>query len=67
MKVAKLIYVSLMTRVVVDENATEETIIEEARKNFIEKVQNDLEDNIEEIVDDEEMPYDPEFDNLTFH
>ena len=63
MKVAKLVYVSLMTRVVVDENATEETIIEEARKNFIEKVQNDLRDNVEEIVDDEEMPYDSEFDN----
>ncbi len=59
-KVAKLVYVSMVTRVVVDEDATDEQIIQASKDNFIEKVQTELGENLEEIVDDEEVPYDPE-------
>lgn len=61
-KVAKLIYVSMATRVIVDENATEEEIIKSAKSSLIEKVQSELGEHIEEILDDEEVPYDKKFD-----
>ncbi len=61
-KVVKLVYVSLMTRVVVDDNATDEQIVEAARSKFIDKVTNELFENLEDIVDDEECPYDEKFD-----
>lgn len=54
---AKLVKVSLMTRVVVGDNATEEEILEASKAQLVEKVMNDLADNVEEIEDDEEMPY----------
>lgn len=59
MKVAKLVYVSLVTRVIVDENATDEQILEAAKSHFIEKVETELGEHLEEIIDDEECPYDP--------
>jgi hypothetical protein len=52
-----------MTRVIVDENASEEEILNSARPKFIQKVQEELNENIEEIWYDNECPYDPEFDN----
>lgn len=61
-KVAKLVYVSLMTRVVVDENATEEEIVEASKKNLLAKISNDLHENVEEVIDDEEMPYNKSYD-----
>ena len=61
-KVAKLVYISLATRVVVDENATEDEILNAARSKFIVKVQEGLGENLEEILDDTECPYEPEFD-----
>jgi len=61
-KVAKLVTCSFMTRVVVDENATDDQIIEEARERFLIKLYSELGENIEDIVDDEECPYDPEWD-----
>jgi hypothetical protein len=61
-KVAKLVKVSLMTRVIVDETATEKDILEQCQGKFIEKIDYELSENLEEIVDDEECPYDPEFD-----
>jgi len=57
MKVAKLVSISLMTRVIVDENATEDEIIKASRSQFLDIVKADLGDNIEEIVDDEECPF----------
>lgn len=60
--VAKLVYVSLVTRVVVDENATDEQIVEASKSKFIDKVNTELMENLEEIIDDEECPYDSEFD-----
>ena len=61
-KVAKLVSVSMMTRVIVNENATDEQILEASTKNFIEKVRDELGEHLEEIFDDTEMPYDEEFD-----
>ena len=59
-KVAKLVYVSMVTRVIVDEDATEEQIINLAQYKFMDKVQTELCENLENIVDDVECPYDPE-------
>lgn len=56
-KVAKLATVSFMTRVVVNENATNEEILNAARPKFAEKVATELGENLEEIVDDEECPF----------
>ena len=56
-KIAKLVQVSLMTRVVVDETATDEQILDAARPNFIEKVRTELCENLEDIYDDTECPY----------
>jgi hypothetical protein len=57
-KVAKLVMVSLMTRVIVDENATEDQIIAASYKGFQAKIDNrELGDNLESIEDDEELPY----------
>lgn len=61
-KVAKLVYISLVTRVVVDENASEDDILNAARPKFAAKVFKELSENVGEIVDEEESPYDPEFD-----
>lgn len=61
-KVAKLVYVSLATRVVVDENATDEQILEIAKGHFLEKVNTELGEHLEEIIDDEECPHDEKFD-----
>lgn len=57
MKVAKLVYVSLLTRVVVEENATEQEIMELAIPKLSEKLMDEPFENIDEIVDDIECPY----------
>ncbi len=59
---AKLVYCSLMTRVVVDDDATDEQITELAKDRLINTIRTSLGDNIEDIVDDEEFPFDPDFD-----
>lgn len=61
-KTVKLVYVSLMTRVVVDVDATDEEILEAARPKLLEKVNTELMENLEDIVDDIECPFDAEFD-----
>jgi hypothetical protein len=61
-KIAKLVSVTLMTRVIVDEGATEQDILELAIPKLSEKLMDEPYEHIEEIVDDEECPYDPEFD-----
>ena len=55
-KVAKLVYVSFITRVVVDENATDDQIIEAAKPNLYEKVRLETGENLEKIEDDTECP-----------
>ena len=60
-KVAKLVYVSMVTRVIVDENASETDILIQAQSKFIEKIENEIHENLEEIVDDIECPYEGEY------
>lgn len=55
-QVAKLVSVNLMTRVVVDKDATDEEIIQASREHFRDIVNGPLGDHIDEIVDDEECP-----------
>lgn len=57
MKVAKLVYVSLLTRVLVEETATDEQIILEAKKGLQAQLDNDLSDNVEKIENDTECPF----------
>lgn len=57
MKVAKLVYWSPVTRVVVDENATYEEIVEAAKSKFQIILDKYYEESIERVVDDFEMPY----------
>lgn len=46
-----------MTRVIVDEDATYEQILDAAKSNFLDKINNnELMENLEEIVDDNECP-----------
>jgi len=66
MKVAKLIYVSLATRVVVEDTATEEEIMELAMPRFVDKIVNELGEHIESIEDDNECPYDEFYDESIF-
>lgn len=55
-KVAKLVYYSFATRVVVDESSTEDDIIRASKRKILEKAQTELGENLEEIIDDEECP-----------
>jgi hypothetical protein len=56
-KVAKLVTVSFITRVVVDETMSDDDILEYSKDSFKEKVNWELSENLESIVDDEECPY----------
>jgi len=56
-KIAKLIKVSLMTRVVVDEKATDEQIFNEAMCKLKVQLHHDKMENIENIEDDTECPF----------
>lgn len=55
--VAKLVTVSLCTRVIVDENATDLEILEACKSNFVARVELELGENLESITDDTECPY----------
>ena len=56
-KVAKLVAYSFLTRVVVDENATEDEIIRATKRMMKTKVDDELGENLESIEDDEECPF----------
>ena len=56
-KVAKLVTISLITRVVMDENATDEQILDMARPHFESSLVTDLNENLESIKEDKECPY----------
>jgi hypothetical protein len=56
-KVAKLVFVSMMTRIVVEENATDAQMLEAAKPAFLEKVSTELGEHLEQIVDDTECPF----------
>jgi hypothetical protein len=55
-KVAKLVYYSFANRVVVEDDATDQDIIVASKRKILEKVNNELGENLEEIIDDEECP-----------
>ena len=56
MRVAKLVEASLVVRVIVDENATDDEVIAASRQKFVELVQTGLGDNVVGWEDDDEMP-----------
>lgn len=57
-KVARLVEFSLMTRIIVDENATEDQIIKASYKGIQDKIDNrELGDNLVENELDEECPF----------
>jgi len=67
MKKAKLITFSITTRVLVDDGESEEKQFDEAVKSARAKIMDNAKDvihgdNVVELDDDEEMPYDPEYD-----
>ena len=61
-KIAKLVAVSLLTRIIVDETDSEEENLATAKPQFICKINTDLGDNVEFIEEDTECPFDPEKD-----
>jgi hypothetical protein len=62
MKKAMLVYSSFVTRVIVDENASDDEIIQATKAKLVNQVTNELGDNVESIGYDFEVPYNPEKD-----
>jgi hypothetical protein len=63
-KIAKLVSVTLKTRVIVEDNLSEEQIFELAKPRLSNNLSTNGFENLEEIVDDIECPYDKDFDNI---
>lgn len=64
-KVAKLVYIDLLVRVIVDENASQDDIIAAAYPKVQDKINNrELGDNISDILEDTEVPYNLETDTI---
>jgi hypothetical protein len=61
---AVLVYWSPCVRLIVPDDTTEEEAIDLARDEFRECLISEYLPNIEEVKDDTECPYDPEFDNV---
>jgi hypothetical protein len=58
-KKAVLVYTSFVTRVVVDEDASDDDIILTAKQKFnLNQAFDEFSENVEEIVEDEECPFD---------
>lgn len=62
MKVAKLVEIRILTRVIVDNYTSEDEIIEKAVIKASERICEEGRENIESIKDDIECPYSPEYD-----
>ena len=58
-RVARLVEVSLLTRVIVPYNATDEEIMEQAKKHFIQQVNSDCQEDLVSIKKDKEIPFVP--------
>jgi hypothetical protein len=56
-KVAKIVWASVGTRVIVDENATDEQVWEAAKYRLVSNLANDGLDNVDKIALDIECPY----------
>jgi hypothetical protein len=61
-KKAYLVKASFMTRVIAEEDAEERDIEELARDRIAMAAREDFFDNVEEVEEDEECPYNPETD-----
>lgn len=60
-KKAIIVEYSFMTRIVIDEeNENLEAIVSKTKQKILDKVNNELSENLCEWYDDEEMPYDSE-------
>ncbi len=59
---AKLINIDMVVRVIVEDNETEDKIIEKALQKASERISTDGRENVVSITDDNECPFDPEFD-----
>ncbi len=57
MKVAKLVYVTLLTRVIVEADADQQTIMELAVPKLSENLMDAPFENIDKIINDTECPY----------
>ncbi len=55
--IAKLVITNIVTRVIVEDNATKDQILNAAKVLIIESINEDLEQHVEEIMDDTEQPY----------
>jgi hypothetical protein len=60
---AKLVTISFIRRVVVEDNATEDEMILKAINKIRELDDIEMMENFEKVEDDIEYPFDPEFDN----
>ena len=59
MKIAKIVRIQFVTRVIVDELDSEDFVIAKATKNIQEKIHNgEVAENVENIFEDKEQPYD---------
>jgi len=65
MKVAKLVTVSFITRVIVEDTDDDSTILEKTKSSFEYKINNELGEHLESIEDDTECPYDEKYDEKT--
>lgn len=63
-KVAKLVTVTFVTRVIVDENASDEQIFEAARPELKHKAAEEMFENLEDIKNDTECPYGDDEDDF---
>lgn len=58
MKKAIIVEYNFMTRIVIDEeNENIETIVSKTKQKILDKVNNELGENLSEWYDDNEMPY----------
>lgn len=62
MKVAKLVTMSFVTRIIVDNDASDQDIERAAQSGLREKLRTEFQDNILSVEDDTEQPYDPDED-----
>ena len=65
-KVAKLVTITLKTRILVDENADDNVIIKACKPRFIEKVMNELNENIDSVELDIECPYGTPYEDFYY-
>lgn len=61
-KTAFLVKVSMMTRVIASHGDEDGDIVKLAKKNLLDKIENDLYEQVEDIEEDFECPYDPQTD-----